>query len=644
MDDLKRCYEILGLTPGASEEELRQAYRDLIKVWHPDRFSHDPRLQHKAQEKLKEINAAYEKIRLAQSTQGQTFYEKTQYETSEKEAPPSSPPPPTDDKSGSDDAEVIKKPQPWVRYWARLLDMQIFLSISLIPIGFLSIPIVGFTSTNFLLMLLFIFLFSVFLEASVIAIFGNTPAKALLRTKIRDRKDKGLSFTEALKRSFYVAIVGNAFYLPLLCLVPWLWQYKKLTREGKTSWDNRFGFNVVHSRIGGLRITSYLILLVFLNAFTDKILPQIIATRPISYADCMKTYGKDTASPMAGRVISIACNNIVKENKTDYYDCIIKNMPGTSNDMAARAIIRDCQQKSANHEWVDITPSSEQKSANPQASPKTATSDLSHYSDDELKRIAGIKNNEFGKGNGKLSIFTEYEHGTTDVYVDGILMGQLNSYFPAGASDPACGQDGTVSKIFEAGSHRFHAQNSDGTYWETTINVREGECFVQRLQKTATDAKAANPPVPSPDLSSLPAPSTSRISQKLISQILKFEQEGHSPDEILAGLEASKKYPNVSQQIKAFREKGHTTDEIYQGLKASYIPPPSGKKSQNTNWEDILNEKDFQALPQEQKNIVAQNYFKANIEKEPEYQALPQESKTVVFNNFMATLKNDKVK
>src|SRR6185312_4879109 len=41
---------------------MKSAHRDLAKVWHPDRFLHDPRLQEKAQEKLKEINEAYELI------------------------------------------------------------------------------------------------------------------------------------------------------------------------------------------------------------------------------------------------------------------------------------------------------------------------------------------------------------------------------------------------------------------------------------------------------------------------------------------------------------------------------------------------------------------------------------------------------
>jgi hypothetical protein len=57
---LSKAYDLLGVKPGVSNRELKAAHRDLAKVWHPDRFLHDPRLQEKAQEKLKEINEAYE--------------------------------------------------------------------------------------------------------------------------------------------------------------------------------------------------------------------------------------------------------------------------------------------------------------------------------------------------------------------------------------------------------------------------------------------------------------------------------------------------------------------------------------------------------------------------------------------------------
>jgi len=52
----------LEVEPGASLAEIRQAYRDQTKVWHPDRFANDVRLQKKAEERIKQINLAYRRL------------------------------------------------------------------------------------------------------------------------------------------------------------------------------------------------------------------------------------------------------------------------------------------------------------------------------------------------------------------------------------------------------------------------------------------------------------------------------------------------------------------------------------------------------------------------------------------------------
>jgi hypothetical protein len=59
---LEECYRLLDLDPGATDEEVKSAWRDLTKVWHPDRFGHDRDVQRRAEEKLKAINEAYERI------------------------------------------------------------------------------------------------------------------------------------------------------------------------------------------------------------------------------------------------------------------------------------------------------------------------------------------------------------------------------------------------------------------------------------------------------------------------------------------------------------------------------------------------------------------------------------------------------
>lgn len=50
---------ILELDDHRTPEEVRATYRELVKVWHPDRFANDPDLRAKADRRLQEINRAY---------------------------------------------------------------------------------------------------------------------------------------------------------------------------------------------------------------------------------------------------------------------------------------------------------------------------------------------------------------------------------------------------------------------------------------------------------------------------------------------------------------------------------------------------------------------------------------------------------
>ena len=62
MMDTQRCLDILGLKSVTSPKELKQAYRDLVQIWHPDRFNNNPRLEQIAEEKLRDINIAYNQL------------------------------------------------------------------------------------------------------------------------------------------------------------------------------------------------------------------------------------------------------------------------------------------------------------------------------------------------------------------------------------------------------------------------------------------------------------------------------------------------------------------------------------------------------------------------------------------------------
>ena len=70
MENTEQWLQALDLKYGASPEEVESAYRELSKVWHPDRFlKESPSLQQKAQEKQREINQAYEQLQAYRSEQ-----------------------------------------------------------------------------------------------------------------------------------------------------------------------------------------------------------------------------------------------------------------------------------------------------------------------------------------------------------------------------------------------------------------------------------------------------------------------------------------------------------------------------------------------------------------------------------------------
>lgn len=54
-------YQVLNVTPNASNDEIKKAYRDLSRKYHPDSYVDNP-LSGLAEEKFKEVQEAYEQI------------------------------------------------------------------------------------------------------------------------------------------------------------------------------------------------------------------------------------------------------------------------------------------------------------------------------------------------------------------------------------------------------------------------------------------------------------------------------------------------------------------------------------------------------------------------------------------------------
>ena len=55
MKSLTHYCQVLAVVPPVTPQRLKRAYRNAVKIWHPDRFAYNSELQNTAQEKLEEI-------------------------------------------------------------------------------------------------------------------------------------------------------------------------------------------------------------------------------------------------------------------------------------------------------------------------------------------------------------------------------------------------------------------------------------------------------------------------------------------------------------------------------------------------------------------------------------------------------------
>ncbi len=59
----KNPYDVLGVSPNASDDEIKRVYRDLTRKYHPDANVNNP-LADLAEEKFKEVQEAYDIIKI----------------------------------------------------------------------------------------------------------------------------------------------------------------------------------------------------------------------------------------------------------------------------------------------------------------------------------------------------------------------------------------------------------------------------------------------------------------------------------------------------------------------------------------------------------------------------------------------------
>lgn len=71
---MKDPYSVLGVSQSASDDEVKKAYRELARKYHPDNYQNNP-LADLAEEKMKEINEAYDTITKQRSGGHQSSYQ-----------------------------------------------------------------------------------------------------------------------------------------------------------------------------------------------------------------------------------------------------------------------------------------------------------------------------------------------------------------------------------------------------------------------------------------------------------------------------------------------------------------------------------------------------------------------------------------
>jgi len=146
---------------------------------------------------------------------------------------------------------------PFTRFCARGIDIMLFAFLVGVFISFTDPTILNIDYGVLGIIILF---FWVFVETILLSTWGTTPGKYLLNITLRDSNGEKLSFSKALKRSFFVWFIGLG--LGLITLITLIMACNTLEKNGKTTWDRYGGYIVSHKKVGMLRVLITIFLFV----------------------------------------------------------------------------------------------------------------------------------------------------------------------------------------------------------------------------------------------------------------------------------------------------------------------------------------------------------------------------------------------
>ncbi len=164
----------------------------------------------------------------------------------------------------------IKQNRPWIRYWARSFDVKLLITV------FSAIYLSNYIVTNIYLVLLVCVLLSclfwILIETICLALFGSSPGKYLLNTKVVSFNEKKPHFGQSLKRSFMVWFYGNGLYIPIVSFINQYLSFSRLKANLPLKWELSSKTRIEHKKIGSART----ILFIFLFISTGVIYNNVI--------------------------------------------------------------------------------------------------------------------------------------------------------------------------------------------------------------------------------------------------------------------------------------------------------------------------------------------------------------------------------
>ena len=157
----------------------------------------------------------------------------------------------------------VKQIRPWVRFWARMIDITVVSIFVGLLVGIFLPHGLGWE-----LFSIFIRIISaILLEAFLLSTWGMTLGKSLLQVYVRDLQGRKLNFSRAIRRCMFAWTWGLGFGIPIASLILAYMSYENIRETGVAKWDIEAGSLVVHKKIGILRIAVVMLFFIGLIWF-----------------------------------------------------------------------------------------------------------------------------------------------------------------------------------------------------------------------------------------------------------------------------------------------------------------------------------------------------------------------------------------